>query len=212
MAGLSIDRRESGVNRYLECTSFVCLLFAAGCTGGGDPIAPPKVDPATAAAAALSEYDTDSDGKISKSEAKLSALDPAAGWDSDGDGGISETEITERLTRYEALAPGIQSMTCTVVYRNRPLEGAEVIFEPESFLGGSVETGSGTTDLEGTAEMVAQDIIKDDPTLRGIRASLYKVRITHPDVNLPAKYNDETTLFFELSPAEMVNPPVFRLK
>lgn len=92
------------------------------------------------------------------------------------------------------------------------MEGAEVVFEPEAFLGDLVEVGTGTTDLEGTAEMVAEDIVKEDPTLRGIRASLYKVRITHPDVDLPAKYNTETTLFFENSPTEMISPPVFVLK
>ena len=92
------------------------------------------------------------------------------------------------------------------------MEGAEVVFEPEGFLGGSVEEGTGTTDMEGVAEMVAEEIVKDDPTLRGIRASLYKVRITHPDVKLPAKYNDDTELFFELSPIEMIDPPTFKLK
>ena len=66
--------------------------------------------------------------------------------------------------------------------------------------------------MDGYAEMVADEVVKNDPTLRGIRASLYKVRITHPKVDLPAKYNDETTLFFELSPMEMIDPPVFILK
>lgn len=188
------------------------FLLLSGCMGGGSPIDAPKLDPAAVAAAAISQYDTDSDGSISKAEAKTSALDPKAGWDSDGDGKISESEISERFTRYEKLAPGIQAMTCTVVYRGRPLPSAEVVFEPEAFLGESVEVGTGTTDLEGMAEMVAEDIVKEDPTLRGIRASLYKVRITHPDIDLPAKYNEDTTLFFENSPVEMISPPVFKLK
>jgi len=211
------NRREIRVNYSSSYRLRMLVLFAmafclCGCTGGSKTIAAPKLDPATVAAAAIGEYDTNSDGEIDKKEAKLSALDPAAGWDSDANGKISETEISDRLAHYEKLSPGIQSMTCRVFYRGRPLEGAEVIFEPEAFLGDSVEEGSGTTDLEGVAEMVAEEIVKDDPTLRGIRASLYKVRITHPDVDLAAKYNTDTTLFFELSPIEMIDPPIFKLK
>lgn len=184
----------------------------SGCPDGGGTITAPKLDPAAAAAAAVQEYDSDSDGFIDKTEAKASVLDPAAGWDADGDKKISEDEIRERLDRYEKLSPGIQSMTCTVRYRGRPLADADVVFEPEAFLGGAVEVGTGTTDIEGVAEMVAQEVVKNNPTHRGIRASLYKVRITHPEVELPAKYNDETTLFFELSPMDMIDPPVFTLK
>ena len=189
-----------------------CFVILTGCPGGSAPIAAPKVDPADAAAAAMAEYDTNKDGKISNSEAKLTALDPKLGWDADGDGSISESEISDRLTTYEAMQPGIQSMTCRVIYRRQPLRDAEVVFEPEGFLGDSIETATGTTDVEGYAEMVAEEVVKNDPTLRGIRASLYKVRITHPEVNLPAKYNDETVLFFELSPMEMIDPPVFNLQ
>ncbi len=199
---------------YRFATSLIAfsVILLAGCPNDGGPITAPKLDPAAAATSAIAEYDSDSDGMISKSEAKKSSLDPAAGWDADGDGKISETEISERLARYEALSPGIQSMTCKVFYRGRPLEGASVTFEPEAFLGGAVEVGTGTTDLEGVAEMVAEEVVKNNPTHRGIRASLYKVRITHPDVDLSAKYNDETTLFFELSPMDMIDPPIFKLK
>ena len=187
-------------------------IALSGCPEGGGTISAPKLNPAAAAANAIAEYDANSDGLIDKTEAKASVLDPTKGWDADGDKKISEDEIRERLDRYEKLSPGIQSMTCTVFYRGRPLPDADVVFEPEAFLGGAVEVGTGTTDLEGVAEMVAEEVVKNNPTHRGIRASLYKVRITHPEVDLPAKYNDETTLFFELSPMDMIDPPRFSLK
>lgn len=171
----------------------------------------PTVDPVAAAAAAIAEYDTDSDGSISKDEAKASAMDPKAGWDADEDGAISESEIVERLEMYEAMKPGIQSLTCTVVFRGRPLRDADVVFEPEAFLGGAIEVATGTTDGNGIAELVIEEVLKEDPMLRGIRAALYKVRVTHPEVEIGAKYNDETTLFFELSPMDMIDPPVFKV-
>ena len=42
---------------------------------------------------------------------------------------------------------------------------------------------------------------------------LYAVRITHPTVDIPAKYNTETELFVELSPMDMQNEtPTFNIK
>lgn len=188
------------------------MVFLSGCGLSGSKVVAPPVDPAEAASRAMEEYDTNSDGKIDKTEAKQTVLDAKAGWDTDGDGGISEDEIRQRLERYEALKPGIQSMTCTVFWRNRPLENAEVVFEPEAFLGESVEMANGTTDENGIAELVAEEVAKEDPSLRGIRAALYKVRITHPDIDIPARYNTETTFFFELGPMDMVQPPTFRMR
>lgn len=188
------------------------VLLVVGCSSGGSAVVAPKIDPVEAAAAAIAEYDANSDGSISSDEAKVSALDPKFGWDADGDGDISEQEIVDRLTMYEALKPGINMMTCSVLYRGRPIQGATVTFEPEGFLGDAIEVATGTTDIDGTAEMVAEEILAKDPTLRGIRAGLYKVRVTHPEVKISPKYNEETTLFFELSPMDMIQPPVFRVK
>ena len=57
--------------------------------------------------------------------------------------------------------------------------------------------------------MVAREIFLSDPTLRGIRVALYRVKITHPEIELAEEYNKETTLFFELSPMDMIDPPTF---
>lgn len=185
-------------------------LVVAGC--GEAPIKAPKIDAATSAQLAIEQYDEDQDGKISKAEAKKSALDPKKGWDSDGDGSISADEIQARLERYEALKAGIQTINCTVRYRGDFLPDAEVLFDPEEFLGGSVSSGEGTTDGYGQAEITSPAIAAEDPTLRGIRCGLYKVRITHPDHKVPKKYNDETTLFFELSPFDNTLMPTFDLR
>ena len=91
------------MKRYMLLSSF--LVF--GCADSSQKLLETQpLDPAEAAAAAISEYDTDNDGAISVSEAKSSALDPKAGWDADGDKKISAEEIQARLERYEKVKPG----------------------------------------------------------------------------------------------------------
>jgi hypothetical protein len=187
------------------------LLCVVGCSSE-KPVTAPKLDPAAAAELAMQEYDSDSDGKISKAEAKKTAMDPKKGWDSDGDGAISADEVQARLERYEALKAGIQTLTCTVRFRGDFLPDAEILFDPEPFLGETAVMAEGTTDGYGQAEITAPSISEQDPTLQGIRCGLYRVRITHPKLDIPKKYNEDTTLFFELSPFDNVLMPTFELR
>ncbi len=187
-----------------------CLSMIVGCDS--DPtLTSPKFNPEEAAAKAIEAYDSDSDGQISKAESRKCALDPKAGWDANNDGNIDETEIADRLTTYEAMKPGLRTnASCTVLFKNRPLVGAEVVYEPEEFMGGAVCSASGTTDEEGIASIIADEL--EDPTIPGIHTGLYRVRITHPDKDLAAKFNSETELFVELSPLDMMTKsPVFKL-
>lgn len=201
-----MNKSLCGIRMFLIAASGI--LF--GCSKA--PVKAPSIDPVAAAELAIQEYDTDADGKISGSEAKSSALDAEAGWDSDGDGAISAAEIQSRLERYEQLKPGLQTISCTVRYRDDYLHNAHVVFEPEAFLGAAVVMAEGTTDGYGQTEIVAPSILKEDPTLRGMRAGLYKVRITHPELNIPKKYNEDTTLFFEISPMDNLVMPAFHLR
>ena len=66
--------------------------------------------------------------------------------------------------------------------------------------------------MRGVANMMIPDVAAQDPTFTGIRTGLYKVKITHPQAKIPAKYNEKTTLTFELSPVENVVPPTFVLR
>lgn len=196
--------------KFLLCLLATCSICFVGCTG--EPkLTNPKIDPAAAASEAMKSYDTDGDGKISKEEAKKCALDPNNGWDSDQDGSISESEIANRLTTYDAMKPGVQlNIMCTVLHNRRPLVGAEVLYDPEPFLGGTVPPATGITNEEGIAEMAAEIA---DPTLKGLYTGLYRVRITHPDVEISPNYNTETELFIELSPMDMQRlTPTFKLK
>ena len=48
------------------------------------------------------------------------------------------------------------------------------------------------------------EVVAEDPVLTGVRPGLYKIRVTHPDLNIPARYNDETTLTFDASPLDVI--------
>jgi len=191
----------------------VCLFLIAIAGCDSEPkLTSPKLNPEDAAAKAIAAYDTDSDGQLSKDEAKKCALDPAAGWDANNDGKIDESEIVDRLTTYDAMKPGLQmNVTCRVFFKGKPLVGAEVVYEPEEFMGGAVCAASGTTDEDGVAGMVADELV--DPTMQGMHTGLYKIRVTHPEKDLAPKYNTETELFVELSPLDMMTKaPVLKLK
>ena len=48
------------------------------------------------------------------------------------------------------------------------------------------------------------EVVAEDPVLTGVRPRLYKIRVTHPDIDIPAKYNDDTTLSFDASPIDVL--------
>ena len=201
----------------LLVTFSVCVL--SGCTKTtSQSFDKVTLDPAAVAAAIMAEYDTDSDGEISKSELKknsgLQML--AAGQeqmqaefrlDQDGNGTVSEQEFANKLKA--CFADMRQSFSCRVIYRGRPLEGANVVLTPEPFMGTGVEGASGETNFDGQCSVTG-----DDGKI-GAVPGIYKVEITHPDFTISPKYNSETTLSVALdttNPYAQVGVPEFRVK
>jgi hypothetical protein len=85
----------------------------------------------------------------------------------------------------------------------RPLSGAEVIFEPESFLGEDIKAavGESTSGLATVTVPKDQRPMKDTPP--GLQPGLYRVRVSLKKAGqetIPAKYNTETTLGQEIAP------------
>lgn len=160
----------------------------------------PDLSPTDSAAKALEQYDADSSGSISEEEAESApGLLAAFGKiDSDGDGEVSAEEIEKRIVYYQTSTSWVINGTCNVTYKGRALEGADVVFEPESFLGPSFKACSGVTDERGDAFVTRQ---ADPDAVRGIYLGFYRVRINKAKANgremIPAKYNEETTLGFE---------------
>jgi hypothetical protein len=85
------------------------------------------------------------------------------------------------------------SVRCFVIFKGRPVRGAHVRYVPEAFLGESVLTAEGTTDDTGLAKPMVSDeqLPQDQRGLESMQPGVYRVEITHPDLNLPARYGGE---------------------
>ena len=86
---------------------------------------------------------------------------------------------------------------------HQPLGGAQVTFEPESFLGDEIKPAIGTTNSVGDAAPSIRPEDRSDPKLPGgVHLGLYKVRISKADngkETIPSKYNTETILGQEVA-------------
>jgi len=174
------------------------------------------VNPTKAAAEAISLYDKDGDGSLGADELAaspglLSALDK---YDTTGDKRLDQQEIAARLSDLYSSTSGLTTLTCFVTLDGRPLRNAKVKFVPEKFLESYVRSATGITDSNGTAAMgIADDELPDRARgLKVMQLGLYRVEITHPSVKLPARYNTETTLGYELHWNNPDEPVVFRLR
>jgi hypothetical protein len=73
---------------------------------------------------------------------------------------------------------------------------------PETFLADTIQPATGTTDESGFAILGIDgahlpDDMKD---LQGVvHQGVFRVKITHPEVDVPAMYNSKTTLGIEVS-------------
>jgi hypothetical protein len=207
-----LRRRLSFAQSKLSLVVVLCVA-AIGC-GGPGRIEPPSIEPSAAGAAALKAYDQDGDGGLSREECTRcpGLADEAFGrYDADGDARITGQEITARLQSMLDKKIGLVPAWCTVTLDGQPLAGAVVQLEPEVFLDGMLGAARGTTGVRGTAQ-IDSVAAEGDETLPGTPPGIYRVRITHPEVNLPARYNQETTLGMEIAPLEQgADNKTFRL-
>ena len=214
-AGLSCRRRK-----LCRCAAFWlgCVLVTAslGCHRGPTAIRPPKIDSARAADAAIEQYDQDADGLLS--EAELAACPGILGqlrkYDQDQDRRVSAAEIAARIGQWQDRGTGLRAFSCGVSLEGRPLFGAQVRLTPETFLGENLKSASGTVADFGQAviRIAPEELPEDQKDIPGVQLGLYKVQITHPTVELPARYNTETTLGVEIGEGGSRTPVVFALK
>lgn len=172
-----------------------------GC-GGPGRIAPPEWAPEEMADSAMSLNDLDGDGEIGKEELeKAPGLKAAVerdgenSADTDGNGSLSRDEIRDRIKLFQDSELGVQLFAVTIRLNKKPLGGATITLEPEEFLSGTLKTATCVTREDGTGR--PESPIAD---IMGVQPGMYRVKITHPDKEIPAKYNEETTLGIDLAP------------
>lgn len=176
----------------------VILLQATfGCSRGPSAPSKPAFDPYGSGSQAIESLDANGDGKIDLAEAEQSpGLQIAfSRIDKDGDSAVTADEIADRIRYYKSAATTIVDGGVTVTARGRPVVGAKVTFEPESFLGEAFTSSSGETDGAGRTYMQGADA-----KFPGLYLGMYRVRISMVsggNETIPARYNTETTLGYE---------------
>jgi hypothetical protein len=197
------------------------IVPMASCNRGPARVGQPGISPSGAGSSAIEAYDKNNDGMISGTELEavpaLKAAFPR--FDTSGDKGVSADEIAARVNAWKAMRTGLASVRLHVTLDGQPLTGAEVVFEPEPFLGDEVKKATGTTNQFGDVAPTVAKEDRPDPTLPGgVHFGLYKVRIskkTNGREIIPARYNTATTLGQEVAyddPGILNNNLAFNLK
>jgi hypothetical protein len=117
---------------------------------------------------------------------------------------IDQEEFGQHLADLLRHGTGATQLGVGVTYNGSPLADAKVVMEAEPYLGSDIQSAEGVTTGYGqaTVGMPADKVPADLKNMKLIQYGTFKVRITHPKINLPAKYNTETTLGYETIPGE----------
>jgi hypothetical protein len=185
--------------------ALLLLISIVSCSRGPATIKPPSISPSGTASAAMKEYDTNGDGFLSADELdKAPSLKEAIGTlDADKDGKVSSDEIADRIKKWQATEIGVLEFKCEVKLDGRPLGGADVQFEPDSFMENTVLAGGGETDDQGA---VIPRIPKEKRPYRnmgaGLQTGFYRIRISkkmNGKETIPARYNTDTMLGHQIA-------------
>lgn len=180
-------------------------VSVAGCSRAPEGLSTPGVDAESAAARAIELYDANGDGLLSGDElAKCQPLAASlANFDANGDGQLAAEELTNRLAQLAGPTSAYVSAACTVTLDGRPLAGATVKLRPLDAFEGELHPAEGTTNESGVATVgIASNLLPNNLAQTPlVFPGLYHVEITHPDIQLPERYNTATELGCEVNPA-----------
>ena len=181
----------------------IALCGFTGCNQGPGRAGMPDFDPSESADKALELYDADGSGALSQAELENcpgigTALDR---FDSDGNGEVSGEEIEARIEEWIEKKSSSLAISISLRMNGKPLGNAKIEMVPASYMGDLGLTIQGHTGPRGSSRLV---INKDKSNeefhdLPGIPPGLYTIRVTHPDKDIPAKYNTDSTLGAEIS-------------
>jgi hypothetical protein len=115
-------------------------------------------------------------------------------YDTNGDAALDKEELVK--------CPGILSKVAVYDQNGNGSVEQDEIAEP--YLGEQVQAaqgltdGSGSTDLGIPTEYVPEHLRR----IKSVHYGTFKVRITHPTIKIPEKYNSATTLGYETQPGD----------
>lgn len=183
----------------------VALATLTACNSNPRRVNQPYIDADGAGELAMEQYDTNGDGIVAGDELEkapgLKALLKTG--DANGDGGVSAEEVAQRINKWKEQLTGVTIFSYVVTLDGKPLEGAQVVFEPETFLGDEIKAGIGDTGFGGSGGATIPKEQRPTPTSPpGMHLGLYKVKISKKNGAteiVPAKYNEATTLGIEVA-------------
>ena len=191
---------------YRMMAGYALVLVSVVALSVGCPHTPPRIygppyNASAAGARAIEMFDANKDGKLTGEELdKCPGLKAALGKVDPGKEGVTADMITARIKVWQNTKLGRMSLSCTVMCNGKGLGGADVKFVPEKFLGldDPKWIAAGKTDQNGMAMLsVPVSGKREDPP--GVPPGFYRVEITKPGMNIPAKYNTETVLGQEVA-------------
>jgi hypothetical protein len=183
------------IGSIVVAVGFVCAL--SGCFGPS--VSVPSYSASAVASAAMSEYDTNKDGKLDESELLRSpALKNAlVDLDKNKDQAIGRDELEERLSEFLSSKVGLVGVNCRVVKGGAPVADVEVKFIPEKFFGTAISGGTGKSDKNGSVE-----IRTEGKSLPGLAPGFYRVELSKKDgggaETMPAIYNEKSILGYQI--------------
>ena len=202
---MSLGSRKKGILTMSHRGAIGCGLALAGwfavsmgCLEKPPRVYPPSINASAAGARAIALFDSDKDGKLIGAEldkcpglkAGLAKVDPNGR-------GVTAEMITARIRQWQKTKIARVPVSCIVTRNGKPLEGAEVKFVPEGFLGTNMMVARSKTDPSGMASVSIPTSGKQiDPS--GVPPGFYRVEITKAGLDIPAKYNSETVFGCEV--------------
>ena len=191
-------------SRLRPCAALVSLFLLSGCSRTPAQFEAPDVNTQSAAVQAIEQYDGNGDKSLSTEElAKCPGiLSKITLYDLNADKAVDQEEIATRLAELLKYGTGGTALTARVALNGRPLRGAAVVLEPEPYLGNEVQTAEGVTNGAGSAALgIPPEYVPEHLRRKKlVHFGTFKVRITHPSISIPEKYNTDTQLGYETEP------------
>jgi hypothetical protein len=181
------------------------FISIVGCNRRPGRVPTPTIDARAVGQSAIESLDVDGDSMLAEAELKRSPalMQKRKEIDVDRDGRVTANEIEQRILAWQATKVGfITGYKCRVLMGGKPLAGANIRLEPETFLNGAVKGASGTVAASGVASLAiaAEDLPADLRGLSGVQFGMYRVKISHPTKSLPERYASGAELGCEVFP------------